>query len=467
MKFRIPWVALLALFLGIGGILLTAPAGHAADPLTLEDVLRLHAAGISDDIIASEILVTETVFVLSPEDLLRLKDAGLSDELIHFMVETALSDEDVTTDTPAEDDGVAPGDEVDAQGGWINVIEEEPATTYFVTLDYDYPVWWYDLYWSDYWYYDWHYYPYNCSYSFVWGAWYPTWFSYRYCYLPPYWGYRHHWWGRRGYHWTYADCHSYYPYGGAYTADVRHTTYPHSRTKYKTGSSSGKLLYADAGLKVKDVGRLTRVDAKVPTRPIKDRILVADGRNPGRPGGDRIRRPVKTTGVPDRLSSGLGRPLEGKRTSVSSVDTRPTLPRTRRPALDRPSTPVRTIDRTRSTGQGTDRPVDKPRSLDRTRTERGTDRTVTNPPRVTTPRPAPSKPAPSKPSPKSAPVKTKPPRAKPEVQPAPESPPTPRSEPPRAAPAPSAPRPSPSTPPPTKAPVKERKSGSKQRGRSR
>jgi hypothetical protein len=216
--------------------------------LTVDDVLRLHLAGVSEEIIISEIIVTETVFELSVEDLLRLQNAGFSDRLIQFMVDTGLPAED----RASPDEGSATVD----GGSWINVIEEdpEPEVTYSVSLDYRYPYWWYDHYWYDYWYYDCHYAPYHSNWAFSIGVWYPGWYTWGGVYVWPACGYRDYCYGYGYpyYGYPYAACHSYptyyypgHPSGGYYAL---------STVKYKTNGGSQAIASRsrDLGLQMRD-----------------------------------------------------------------------------------------------------------------------------------------------------------------------------------------------------------------------
>lgn len=395
----------------VGALLSAVPATAADRQLLLDDVLRMHQAGLSDNIIASEILVTESVFELTVDDLLRLKELGLSEDLIQFLVDTGLPAEEFSDTSDPESETYRSEDAGDADEEsyarlWVNVIEEKPAPTYFVTLDYDYPYWWYDSYWNDYWYYDHHYYPYQFSFSWTSGCWYPGWYSYRSCYLPSYWGYRSHYYARAGYRWGYDRCPSYYSSGGYYTEQA-HYTYPHSRTKYKSGGSSGKVLYADAGLKVPDLWRGTKtpvaVDSRRPGKRPTKRLVVSDG--PGL--GDDVRRPIKTVSSLDtRPARPIRRPSGGGLVKERPVDI---SGGGRRPAAQ---IPTRKITRRPHTPTSVDRPVkvDEPdrggRRPDQpvVRTPRDTKPPVVDPPRDTR-RPVTQKPADPRP-----PIKVSPPK---------------------------------------------------------
>jgi len=57
-------------------------------PLTVADVQSLAKAGISDDLIISQIRNSRTVYHLTTADIIALKEAGVSDRVIDFMINT-------------------------------------------------------------------------------------------------------------------------------------------------------------------------------------------------------------------------------------------------------------------------------------------------------------------------------------------------------------------------------------------
>ena len=61
---------------------------HPSQPLGLADVKMLAKAGISDEVIISQIRNSHTVYRLSATEILDLKDAGLSKKVIDFMINT-------------------------------------------------------------------------------------------------------------------------------------------------------------------------------------------------------------------------------------------------------------------------------------------------------------------------------------------------------------------------------------------
>jgi hypothetical protein len=57
-------------------------------PLTVADVKSLTKAGISDDLIISQIRNSRTVYYLTTADIINLKNAGVSERVIDFMINT-------------------------------------------------------------------------------------------------------------------------------------------------------------------------------------------------------------------------------------------------------------------------------------------------------------------------------------------------------------------------------------------
>jgi hypothetical protein len=57
-------------------------------PLAVVDVQSLVKAGISDDLVISQIRNSRTVYHLSTSDIINLKNTGVSDRIIDFMINT-------------------------------------------------------------------------------------------------------------------------------------------------------------------------------------------------------------------------------------------------------------------------------------------------------------------------------------------------------------------------------------------
>ncbi|HEU5397206.1 MAG TPA: YXWGXW repeat-containing protein, partial [Verrucomicrobiae bacterium] len=60
-------------------------------PLTISDIKALVRAGVSDDVIISQIKNSNTAFHLSANDIIDLHDSGVSDRVIDYMINTANS----------------------------------------------------------------------------------------------------------------------------------------------------------------------------------------------------------------------------------------------------------------------------------------------------------------------------------------------------------------------------------------
>ena len=59
-----------------------------SQPLTVTDIKSLVKAGVSDDLVISQIRNSRTVYHLNTAEILDLKNAGVSDEVIDFMINT-------------------------------------------------------------------------------------------------------------------------------------------------------------------------------------------------------------------------------------------------------------------------------------------------------------------------------------------------------------------------------------------
>ena len=57
-------------------------------PLQLEDIKNLAKAGVSDDLIISQINATRTVYLLKSGQIIDLKESGVSSEVIDYMIST-------------------------------------------------------------------------------------------------------------------------------------------------------------------------------------------------------------------------------------------------------------------------------------------------------------------------------------------------------------------------------------------
>jgi hypothetical protein len=85
---------------------LAAPApgqapGPAASPKPYEDVIRLHAAGLSDDFIVRKIARDGISYVLTTDDVIACKKAGLPEALIEAMLKTSPKPAPAEAPTPA------------------------------------------------------------------------------------------------------------------------------------------------------------------------------------------------------------------------------------------------------------------------------------------------------------------------------------------------------------------------------
>jgi outer membrane lipoprotein SlyB len=102
-------------------------------PLAVADVKALAKAGISDDVIISQIQNSRTVYHLSTTDIIDLRDSGVTDKVVDYMINTpetvgstAVAAQPATTvvqppPAPSETVVVAPGPDyvwVDGEWAW-------------------------------------------------------------------------------------------------------------------------------------------------------------------------------------------------------------------------------------------------------------------------------------------------------------------------------------------------------------
>ena len=117
-------------------------------PLATADVKALAKAGISDDVIISQIRNSHSVYHLSTAEIIDLKDAGVSPKVIDFMINTATTVSEVPAPVPN-----------------TVVMEAPPTTVYQETI---YPAPGPDYIWVD-------------------GCW--TWYGGRWCWVHGHWAY--------------------------------------------------------------------------------------------------------------------------------------------------------------------------------------------------------------------------------------------------------------------------------------
>jgi outer membrane lipoprotein SlyB len=99
-------------------------------PLSVADVKALAKAGISEDVIISQIRNSHTIYHLSTADIIDLRDAGVTDKVVNYMINTPSTAGDTASAStvvqqappppPVETVVVAPGpDYVWIDGEWI------------------------------------------------------------------------------------------------------------------------------------------------------------------------------------------------------------------------------------------------------------------------------------------------------------------------------------------------------------
>ena len=138
----------------------------ASAQVTKEDIKKLTAAGISDDVILSYVKSNGGVARLSAEDVVELKQAGASEKLLTSILSNAAPSQPKTLEKPA----LAPP--APATPTVVDSTPYYPAPTTVYASDYSYP--------SSY------YYPYSWYYPAYYSSWYPRSYYYSSCYPRSY-----------------------------------------------------------------------------------------------------------------------------------------------------------------------------------------------------------------------------------------------------------------------------------------
>jgi len=193
-----------------GLVALAAPA----QALTVDDVIGLTRAKANDAIIMAKIEADGTVFHLTVQEILDLKKAGVSDDVITYMINTgkmdaepeAMAPEDTTTDIQnVQPEQSGSGDSSDQ--GYATDLDQSYRGNVSVSFGYYYPHWpgyWYSYYYDPFWW------P---SLSFYWSYWQP--YPYYYAYYDP-WYYCNHYNSWYYDSWYYGGIHHHHRYDYAY-----------------------------------------------------------------------------------------------------------------------------------------------------------------------------------------------------------------------------------------------------------
>jgi outer membrane lipoprotein SlyB len=81
-------------------------------PLSVADVESLAKAGITEDVIISQIASSHTIFHLSADDIIGLRDAGVTDKVVNYMINTVNTAPETVVVQPPPPAPVAPPAEV-------------------------------------------------------------------------------------------------------------------------------------------------------------------------------------------------------------------------------------------------------------------------------------------------------------------------------------------------------------------
>lgn len=113
-------------------VIVPPPPVQTGPPLGIEDVKALAKAGVSDDLIVSQIRSSGTVYHLNSADIILLKNSGVGEKVIDYMINTP------RTATPPA-------------AGVTTVVVEQGPTCVVAPVVYPYPYWgwgWYGGYYG-------------------------------------------------------------------------------------------------------------------------------------------------------------------------------------------------------------------------------------------------------------------------------------------------------------------------------
>jgi len=87
----IPWLVMGSLGLALAGCQ-TLGKDRKAQTLGLDEIVRLHQNGVSDEDIIEKIQATGSNYRLNSDQVVRLREQGLSPELVDYLMQTAIDD---------------------------------------------------------------------------------------------------------------------------------------------------------------------------------------------------------------------------------------------------------------------------------------------------------------------------------------------------------------------------------------
>lgn len=114
----------------LAGTLLLGPAAGLARAVSIRDLVKLKAAGLSDQVLVELIKSDGSVFHLTADDVLSLRRQGLSDQVIIAMLRTATARTAAPARQPAGQPGTLPAVEEETTAPGTGQVEvETPAPT--------------------------------------------------------------------------------------------------------------------------------------------------------------------------------------------------------------------------------------------------------------------------------------------------------------------------------------------------
>jgi|GEM_PF-2686771 len=144
----------------IAAVFVVLLAATPALGITVHDVIEMTEAGLSDEVIVSQIRATHSQFDLTVDEIIALSEAGVSDGVLAAMIATAFGD---VGDYEYGDVGYRYEDTYRDDDRYV-VVEEEPETHTFIHVGLGRHYWPYSYVWWDYWWppFDYYWYADSC-----------------------------------------------------------------------------------------------------------------------------------------------------------------------------------------------------------------------------------------------------------------------------------------------------------------
>ena len=212
---------------------LTGALAVSAEPIELDDVIRLLEAGVGERVVIAQIEANGVGFDLSTEEILALKEEGVPESVIEALIHSS-GVREVGDELAYSEEGEEERSEVPAELGFSRYDAPSSVEIALVPyavprVSYVYDPWYWDYFWYDPWYYVSWTHPYRYGYY---GCFYP----YHGSGLYVSYHYGHHYYPNHHYN-GYHGNHHYATHQNSRSAHYSDTRASYGKTKYRTGTT--------------------------------------------------------------------------------------------------------------------------------------------------------------------------------------------------------------------------------------